>query len=85
MIEVPWQQLSELALAGVIEEFIHREGTDYGERELSLEEKTESLMTQLKRGDIKLVYDPANESCTLVDKKWASKERLEEEKRMSSN
>ncbi len=75
MIEVPWQQLSKSALAGVIEEFIHREGTDYGERELSLEEKTECLMTQLKQGDIKLVYDPTNESCTLIDKEWVSKER----------
>jgi len=70
VIEVPWQQLSESALAGVVEEFIHREGTDYGERELSLPEKTERLMIQLKQGDIKLVYDPASESCTLVDKQF---------------
>jgi len=75
MIEVPWQRLSESALAGVIEEFVHREGTDYGERELTLEEKSESLMAQLKRGDIMLVYDPANESCTLVNKEWVSKKR----------
>ena len=44
-MEIPHRQLSDEALLGVIEEYISREGTDYGHREYSFEEKIE------KRGD----------------------------------
>ncbi|MYE98920.1 MAG: YheU family protein, partial [Gammaproteobacteria bacterium] len=34
-MEVPWQKLSDEALAAVIEEFVTREGTEYGARDYS--------------------------------------------------
>lgn len=34
---VPWDQLSAEALRGLIEEFVTRDGTDYGEVEVPLE------------------------------------------------
>jgi uncharacterized protein len=36
---VPHTELSAEALRGVVESFVLREGTDYGEREFSLEQK----------------------------------------------
>jgi uncharacterized protein YheU (UPF0270 family) len=38
-IEVPYGELSAELLNAVIESFVLREGTDYGEREFSLEDK----------------------------------------------
>lgn len=66
MIEIPYQQLSEQALQGLVEEFITREGTDYGEIELSLDEKVARVMKQLRCGDILIAYDEVSESCTIV-------------------
>lgn len=65
-IEVPWSQLSEQALRGVVEEFITREGTDYGSRELSLEDKVCRLLRQIRSGDVLILFDSVRENCQLV-------------------
>ena len=62
-LEVPIAQLSEEALLGVIEEYITREGTDYGLQEFSLEQKVEQVKRQLSSGRAIIVFDPATESC----------------------
>ena len=56
-MEIPHRQLSDEALLGVIEEYISREGTDYGHREYSFEEKIEKVRSQLIKGEIKLLFD----------------------------
>jgi uncharacterized protein YheU (UPF0270 family) len=38
-LKIPYDQLSPEALQGVIEGFVTRDGTDYGEVEISLETK----------------------------------------------
>lgn len=63
---IPPEQLSQDALQGVLEEFIGREGTDYGEQELSLEEKVALLRPQVARGEVVIVYDEFLESLTLT-------------------
>jgi len=63
---IPAEQLSPDALLGLIEEFITREGTDYGEVEWSLERKVEQVRAQLRRGDAVILFDVAAESCTIV-------------------
>lgn len=65
-IAIPMESLSSEALSGLVEEFITREGTDYGEREHSLEEKRASVLRQLRRSEIAIVYDFESESSTLV-------------------
>ena len=62
---IPWQQLSPQALDGIIEEFILREGTDYGEEEVSLEQKKQDLLTQLQAGTILVIYSELHETVTL--------------------
>ncbi len=66
MIEVPHTLLSHDALRGVIESFILREGTDYGEHELDLEHKVRQIHEQLKKGDITIVFDESLDSCSIV-------------------
>lgn len=64
-ITVPLDALSEDALVALIESFILMEGTDYGAVEVSLEMKTAQVLSQLRRGDVVIVYDPAEDSCSL--------------------
>ena len=47
-IKIPYDQLSPEALQGVVEEFVTRDGTDYGEHEVSLETKINQVLAQLK-------------------------------------
>lgn len=56
-VVVPWSRLSESALRGVIEEFVTREGTEYGEHDVPLETKVAGVRRQLERGEIVVVYD----------------------------
>lgn len=65
-IEVPMDALSPEALQGVIEAFIQREGTDYGVLEAAHETKVEQILRQLKKGDIKIAFDPNTETVGLV-------------------
>jgi uncharacterized protein YheU (UPF0270 family) len=65
-IEVPHTDLSSDALRGVLESFVLREGTDYGEREYSLEEKVGHVMRQLERGEARIVFDPSTDSVQIV-------------------
>lgn len=63
---IPYEQLSAETLTGLIEEFITREGTDYGWEEVPLDTKVEQVMQQLKRRDVVIVFDPATESVSLL-------------------
>jgi uncharacterized protein len=65
-MEIPYTELSADALRGVIEEFVSREGTDYGAAEYSFDEKIEQVKRQLKSGEIKLFFDAESETCNLV-------------------
>lgn len=65
-VEIPLDSLSPEALRGVIEAFVLREGTDYGARERTLEEKVADVRRQLVRGEATIVFDPDTESVDLV-------------------
>jgi uncharacterized protein len=63
---VPAGALSPEALEALMQEFVTREGTDYGLREYSLQEKVESVRRQLERGEVVIAFDLERESATLV-------------------
>jgi uncharacterized protein YheU (UPF0270 family) len=65
-IEIPHDALSEAALRGVIESFVLREGTDYGEHEVCLEWKVASVLRQLERGEARIIFCPAAETVDIV-------------------
>lgn len=64
-VEVPYGELSPETLRAVLESFVLREGTDYGNREFSLDDKVAHVMRQLEDGRALLLYDPNTESVTL--------------------
>jgi uncharacterized protein YheU (UPF0270 family) len=66
VIEIPADKLSAEVLHAVIEEFILREGTDYGSYEVSLENKIDQVRGQLARGEVLITFDPATENCNLL-------------------
>lgn len=68
MLEIPYQQLPEDTLHSLIEEFITRDGTDYGVEEVSLHTKVAQIRAQLERGDILIAYDQETESCNIISK-----------------
>jgi uncharacterized protein YheU (UPF0270 family) len=47
---IPWKSLTEAALTGVIEEFVTREGTEYGMREVPVATKVATVRRQLESG-----------------------------------
>lgn len=63
---IPHAELSADALAGVVESFVLREGTDYGEREYSLADKVAHVMGQLERGEARIFFDPDTQSIDIV-------------------
>lgn len=68
IVEIPPTRLSQAALDGLIEEFVPRDGTDYGPHEHSLEQKKSALMSQLERGKVVAVFDAQSETCNIVPK-----------------
>jgi uncharacterized protein len=66
VVVVPHTELDPELLRAVVESFVLREGTDYGEREHSLEQKVARVMQQLERGDAQIIFDPGTESVGIV-------------------
>jgi uncharacterized protein YheU (UPF0270 family) len=65
-VEVPLEALSPSALRGVIEAFVLREGTDYGMRDVPLEDKVSAVRAQLERGEARILFDPVTESVDIA-------------------
>ena len=63
---IPWQELSPEALSGLVEEFVSREGTEYGEEEASLADKVREVIAQLEAGTVVAVFDIEGGSASVV-------------------
>jgi uncharacterized protein len=63
---IPVDKLSAKALRGVIEEYISREGTDYGEKEASMEAKFGQLKHKLEKGLAVIVFDDKAETTNIL-------------------
>jgi uncharacterized protein YheU (UPF0270 family) len=61
-VVVPYTELAADLLHAVVESFVLREGTDYGAREYSLEDKVSHVIAQLKRGEAQIVFDTESET-----------------------
>jgi uncharacterized protein len=62
LVEVPVAELAPEILQALVESFVLREGTDYGIQEVSLASKVAQVVSQLQRGEARIVFDPATES-----------------------
>jgi uncharacterized protein len=62
---IPVNKLSTEALQGVIEEFISRNGTDYGAIEASWETNVQQVKYKLENGSAVLVFDDETETTNI--------------------
>lgn len=81
MILIPVERLAPDILEAIIEEYIGREGTDYGFQEATVDTKLRQVREQLRRGEVVVAYDPVLQSCNLLVKRdW---ERLSREAQLA--
>jgi len=66
-VVVPYTELTPDLLHAVVESYVLREGTDYGEMEFSLEDKVAHVISQLKRGEARIVFDPESETVSIIN------------------
>lgn len=74
-VAVPHTELGAELLRAVVESFVLREGTDYGEHEISLGDKVNRVVRQLERGDAQILFDPITESIAIVPVGTTSRQR----------
>lgn len=65
---IPIEELDADTLNNIVESVVLREGTDYGEEELSFATKVEQLLSQLRNGEAVLQYSELHESVDIVPK-----------------
>lgn len=63
---IPWQDLAPETLDNLIESFVLREGTDYGEQERTLEQKVADIKRQLQNGDVLIVWSELHETVNVM-------------------
>lgn len=63
---IPWQDVEPETLDNLIESFVLREGTDYGEQEKTLGEKTAEVKRQLQCGEAILVWSELHETVNIM-------------------
>jgi uncharacterized protein len=70
---IPYEQLAADTLIALIEEYITREGTDYGWAEVELSVKVEQVRRQLKSREVVIVFDVTTEAVGLLTRVDAEK------------
>jgi len=65
---IPLEQLNADTLEAIIEDFILREGTDYGAIDTSKSDKVAQVRQQLEQGSALLVYSELHESVNILPK-----------------
>lgn len=64
-MEVPYQEIPAATLRALIEEFVSRDGTDYGRVELSLEEKVAQVTQLLQQDKAVIWFDETTETISI--------------------
>jgi uncharacterized protein YheU (UPF0270 family) len=65
-IEIPVESPTLEALRSLVEEFVTRDGTNYGSREKDIEDKARDVLRQLERGEARIVFDPEAGSANIA-------------------
>ncbi|MBU2869151.1 YheU family protein [Colwellia sp. E2M01] len=63
---IPLEQLPTETLTAIIEDFILREGTEYGAEDVTKQAKIAQVKQQLEQGDAVLVYSELHESVNIL-------------------
>ncbi|TKI05051.1 YheU family protein [Martelella alba] len=63
---IPWEQIDPDTLYNLIEAFVLREGTDYGEQEKTLAVKVADVRRQLQSGEAVVVWSQLHETVNIL-------------------
>ncbi|MEI7949417.1 MAG: YheU family protein [Gammaproteobacteria bacterium] len=77
-MEIPHTALAPDTLRNLVEEFVTREGTDYGAQVFSLDDKVRHVMRQLEQGRAVIVYDSETETCHIQQRDGFSRQQTAE-------
>jgi uncharacterized protein len=67
-VEVPLERVDADVVRRVAEEFVTRDGTDYGAAEKTLDQKVADVRRDLERGRATIVYDAVSDTINIVPK-----------------
>lgn len=67
-VEVPYEDINPETLRSMIEEFVSRDGADWGDAGGSMDHKIEQVLRQFKAGKIKVVFDLTSQTANIVPK-----------------
>ena len=65
-MKIPYTELSQEALLGVIDAFILREGTDYGHEEITIDQKRSRVLSMLQSGEAEIVFYQESDHIDIV-------------------
>jgi uncharacterized protein len=68
-MEISWEKLKPDTLRALVDEFVSRDGTDYGLKEANHETKMEQVLRLLRENKVKIVFDPETESCDIRERR----------------
>jgi len=66
---IPHKEIQPETLNSLIEEYVLREGTDYGTSEVSLDTKVKQILSQLDDGKLVITYSELHETCSISPSK----------------
>ena len=66
--KIPISEISEEALRNLLEEYVSRDGTDYGSIEKDINEKTQLLLSQLNAGELMIFFDQKSQQFDIGDR-----------------
>jgi uncharacterized protein YheU (UPF0270 family) len=67
-VEVPYKDINPETLRNMIEEFVSRDGADWGYAGGSMEDKIKQVLRQFESGKVKVVFDLTSQSANIVSK-----------------
>jgi uncharacterized protein YheU (UPF0270 family) len=62
---IPWQEIAPETLENLIRDFVLREGTDYGQEEIPLQDKIDQVKRQLQSEEAVIVYSELHETVNI--------------------
>ncbi|MDR9500224.1 MAG: YheU family protein [Desulfurivibrionaceae bacterium] len=65
-IAVPYEQIDPNTLRNMIEEFVTRDGADWGDPGCTLEDKITQVLLQLRNNKVQIVFDLKSNTANIV-------------------
>jgi uncharacterized protein YheU (UPF0270 family) len=76
---IPYQSVSSETLNAIIEAFVLTEGTEYGEHDVSLEDKIAQVKQQLIQESVVLVYSELHQTVNILSaEQFSNKQAIDE-------